>query len=105
MVCPIADFGINYFEFEGYFALACRPVFYLYTFKVRSNSPFSSRHTKYENRQVNKASKTPVILHATNYLDGKRTRSGLSSIGFQLKSEYSVQNKSQCHSYLNHVSI
>ena len=72
MVCPIAYFGINYFGFQSYFALAYRPVFYLYTFKVRSNSPFSSRHTKYENRQDNKASKTPVILHATNYLDRKK---------------------------------
>jgi len=65
--------------------------FYLYLLPSRyvQNRPFPSRHTKYEYRQVNKASKTPVVLLATNYLDGKITRSGLSSIGFQLKGEYS----------------
>jgi len=34
MACPIAGFGISYFEFQGYFALAYTPIFYLSTFKV-----------------------------------------------------------------------
>ena len=102
MACPIAAFGISYFGFQGYFALAYRSILYPSTFKVVQILPFSSRHTKHENRQVNKVSKTPVIFLATNYLDG---RSRLFSIGFQLKSEYSALNKSQGRPNLNHVSI
>jgi hypothetical protein len=39
MACPIVGFGISYFGFQGYFALAYRPISYLSTFKVRSNKP------------------------------------------------------------------
>jgi hypothetical protein len=38
MVYPRTDFVISYFGFQGYFALAYRPIFYLSTFKVRSNT-------------------------------------------------------------------
>lgn len=38
MACPIAGFGIGYFGFQGYFVLVYRPIFYLSTFKVRSNT-------------------------------------------------------------------